>query len=301
MIKQQQTSLSSLALSTLPREKVIVILGPTASGKTALAVKIAKEIGAEIISADSRQVYRKMDIGTGKDLSEYGDVPYHLINICDPGEKYHLGQFIEDFQQIYQSLLNQKKRIILCGGTGLYIQSVIQGNKYAQIPSQKGFKESLYQLEKEELLDRLVKYAKPNDLFIDLSTKKRIIRGIEILEWLKNNPETLRNNKNLDSIVIGLHPDVTLRREKISKRLAQRIEEGLILEVQTLLDAGVSHAELQYYGLEYKYVSKYLLGELNYTGFYKKLETEIHRYAKRQMTYFRKMEKDGIAINWLDQ
>jgi tRNA dimethylallyltransferase len=300
VITKQQTLLSSLALSSLPREKVIVILGPTASGKTALAVKIAKEINAEIISADSRQVYRQMDIGTGKDLSEYGDVSYHLINICDPGEKYHLGQFIEDFQETYQTLLNQKKRIILCGGTGLYIQSVIQGSKYAQIPSQKGFKESLYQLEKDELLERLAKYDKPNDLFIDLSTKKRIIRGIEILEWLKNNPETLRNNKNLDSIVIGLNPAVTLRREKISKRLDQRIEEGLIFEVQALLESGLSHTELQYYGLEYKYISKYLLGELNYEDFYKKLETEIHRYAKRQMTYFRKMEKDGIIINWLD-
>lgn len=300
MITEQQTLLSSLALSSLPREKVIVILGPTASGKTALAVKIAKEIDAEIISADSRQVYRHMDIGTGKDLSEYGDTPYHLINICDPGEKYHLGQFIEDFQETYQTLLDQKKRIILCGGTGLYIQSVIQGNKYALIPSQKGFKESLYELEKDELLDRLAKYDKPHDLFIDLSTKKRIIRGIEILEWLKNNPETLGNNKNLDSIVIGLNPDVTLRREKISKRLDQRIGEGLILEVEALLESGVSHTELQYYGLEYKYISKYLLGELNYEAFYKKLETEIHRYAKRQMTYFRKMEKDGIIINWLD-
>lgn len=300
MITEQQTLLSSLALSSLPREKVIVILGPTASGKTALAVKIAKEIDAEIISADSRQVYRQMDIGTGKDLSEYGDVPYHLINICDPGQKYHLGQFIEDFQQIYQSLLQQKKRIILCGGTGLYIQSVIQGNKYAQIPSQPGFKEALYQFEKDELLYRLAKYNKPNDLFIDLSTKKRIIRGIEILEWLSNHPEPLRSNGNLDSLLIGLNPDVDLRREKISKRLNQRIDEGLISEVQALLTSGISHAELQYYGLEYKYISKYLLGELSYDNFYKKLETEIHRYAKRQMTYFRKMEKDGIIINWVD-
>jgi tRNA dimethylallyltransferase len=300
VITKQQTLLSSLAISSLPREKVIVILGPTASGKTALAVQIAKEIGAEIISADSRQVYRQMDIGTGKDLSEYGDVPYHLISICDPGEKYHLGQFIEDFQQIYQSLLLQKKRIILCGGTGLYIQSVIQGSKYVKIPSQPGFKEALYQFEKDELIDRLAKYNKPNDLFIDLSTKKRIIRGIEILEWLKNNPEMIRNNESLDSFVIGLNPDVSTRRKKISKRLDQRIEAGLILEVQALLESGVSHTELQYYGLEYKYISKYLLGELNYEEFYKKLETEIHRYAKRQMTYFRKMEKDGIVINWLD-
>lgn len=300
MITKQQTLLSSLAISSLPREKVIVILGPTASGKTALAVKIAKEIGAEIISADSRQVYRQMDIGTGKDLPEYGDVPYHLINICDPGEKYHLGQFIEDFQQIYQSLLLQKKRIILSGGTGLYIQSVIQGSKYVKIPSHPGFKEALYQFEKDELIDRLAKYNKPNDLFIDLSTKKRIIRGIEILEWLKNNPEMILSNESLDSFVIGLNPDVSTRRKKISKRLDQRIEAGLILEVQALLESGVSHTELQYYGLEYKYISKYLLGELNYEEFYKKLETEIHRYAKRQMTYFRKMEKDGIVINWLD-
>lgn len=300
MIDKQQTLLSPLALSTVPKEKVIVILGPTASGKTALAVKIAKELNAEIISADSRQVYRRMDIGTGKDLSEYGDIPHHLINICDPGEKYHLGQFIEDFQRVYESLLSQGKRIILCGGTGLYIQSVLQGNKYAQIPSQPGFKEALYQFDHEELLTRLSKYQKPPDLYLDLSTKKRIIRGIEVLEWLKHHSLAPMNNKNLDSLVIGLNPDVMLRREKISNRLKQRIKDGLIAEVEGLLVSGVSHAELQYYGLEYKYVSKYLLGELNYADFYKKLETEIHRYAKRQMTYFRKMEKDGITINWID-
>lgn len=300
MIDKQQTLLSSLALSKLPKEKVIVILGPTASGKTALAVKIAKELNAEIISADSRQVYRKMDIGTGKDLSEYGNIPHHLINICDPGEKYHLGQFIEDFQQVHESLLLANKRIILCGGTGLYIQSVLQGNKYAQIPSQPGFKEALYQFDKDELLSRLSGYQKPADLFIDLSTKKRIIRGIEILEWLKNHSLTTITNKNLDSLVIGLNPDVTQRRKKISDRLKQRVQEGLITEVEELLASGIDHAQLQYYGLEYKYVSKYLLGELNYADFYKKLETEIHRYAKRQMTYFRKMEKDGIKIHWID-
>ncbi|MDH5828538.1 tRNA (adenosine(37)-N6)-dimethylallyltransferase MiaA [Sphingobacterium faecium] len=300
MINKQQLFLSSLALSELPKEKVIVILGPTASGKTALAVKIAKEIKAEIISADSRQVYRDMNIGTGKDLCEYGDVPYHLINICEPGEKYHLGQFIADFQQIYQSLLLQKKRIILCGGTGLYIQSVIQGNKYAQIPSLPGFKEGLYGFEMDQLLNRLSQYDKPHDFFIDLSTKKRIIRGIEILEWLKTNTIPLSTNENLDSIVIGLNPEVSLRRQKISNRLDQRLQDGLIQEVQTLIKKGISHAELQYYGLEYKYVSKYLLGELTYDDFHKKLETEIHRYAKRQMTYFRKMEKDGIKINWID-
>lgn len=291
MINKQQALLSSLALSTLPKERVIVILGPTASGKTALAVEIAKEINAEIISADSRQVYRQMDIGTGKDLSEYGDVPYHLINICNPGEKYHLGQFIEDFQLIYKSLLLQNKRIILCGGTGLYIQSVIQGNKYAQIPSEPGFKETLYPLEKDTLLSRLRTYEKPTDLFIDVSTKKRIIRGIEILEWLKKNPETPTKNENLDVLVLGLNPDRLQRREKISRRLQQRIQQGLIKEVEMLLISGVSHVELQYYGLEYKYTSKYLLGELTYNDFYQKLEIEIHRYAKRQMTYFRKMEK----------
>ncbi|UIR55808.1 tRNA (adenosine(37)-N6)-dimethylallyltransferase MiaA [Sphingobacterium sp. SRCM116780] len=299
MINEQQTLLSSLALTDLPKEKVIVILGPTASGKTALAVQIAKELDAEIISADSRQVYRRMDIGTGKDLSEYQNISYHLINICEPGEKYHLGQFIEDFQQVYQSLLHKKKRIILCGGTGLYLQSIIQGTKYAQIPSQAGFKESLYQLDRNELLDQLANYQKPDDLYIDLSTKKRIIRGIEILEWLKHNPMTTTCSENLNCIVIGINPDVATRRHKISKRLHQRLQEGLIEEVQSLLAGGISHEELHYYGLEYKYVSKYILGQLNYEEFYRKLETEIHRYAKRQMTYFRKMEKDGIKINWI--
>lgn len=240
-----------------------------------------------------------MNIGTGKDLEEYQTIPYHLINICNPGEKYHLGRFISDFQIAKKDIHSRGKTVILCGGTGLYLQAAIQGGKYIQIPSQIGFKESLYQYSEEELRNILNNYEKPDDLFIDYSTKKRMIRGIEILEWLKTNTPSPRKTEELDHVIIGLDPNLNLRRQKISNRLKQRIDQGMIQEVTSLLAKGISHDELQYYGLEYKYISLYLLKELDYESFYQKLETEIHRYAKRQMTFFRKMEKDGLDINWI--
>ncbi len=284
---------------TVPKEKVIVILGPTASGKTKLAVQLAQRIDAEIISGDSRQIYKRMDIGTGKDLSEYQDIPYHLIDTHEPGERYHLGNFIADFHQARQSILERGKHTILCGGTGLYIQSVIQQNPYALIPSIEGLKESLLPLPETELLKRLQEYTLPANFQIDLSTKKRIIRAIEILAFLDTHPDHIAQQQTVDSIVIGLNPSVEIRREHISQRLKQRLNDGLLAEVAKLLTEGITHDQLQYYGLEYKYASFHLLGQLDYPTFTKKLETEIHRYAKRQMTYFRKMEKDGIIIHWV--
>jgi len=291
--------LSLLEQQAVPKEKVIVILGPTASGKTKLAVQLAQQINAEIISADSRQIYRRMDIGTGKDLSEYQDIPYHLIDIHEPGERYHLGNFIADFHQAQQSIAAKGKHTILCGGTGLYIQSVIQQNPYALVPSIEGLKESLLEYSEAELLKRLQEYTPPANFQIDLSTKKRMIRAIEILAFLKLYPDHLGPQRTIDSIVIGLNPPLETRRAHISQRLKQRLKGGFLEEVEKLLAEGITHEQLQYYGLEYKYASLHLLGQLDSPAFITKLETEIHRYAKRQMTYFRKMEKDGIIIHWV--
>jgi len=291
--------LSSLEQHPVPMKKIITILGPTASGKTALAVQLARHIGAEIISADSRQVYRHMDIGTGKDLSEYQDIPYHLIDICEPGEKYHLAQFIHDFQHAHQQILTRNKYTILCGGTGLYLQSVLQHNRYAQIPVIEGFKEQLIQQSRDDLLHILSHYSIPSDFSIDTSTNKRIVRAIEILEFLKYNPADSAPQPQTQSIVFGLNPPVEARRQQISNRLRHRLEQGFLEEVSHLLAQGLRHLDLQYYGLEYKYASLYLLGEIDESYFMHKLETEIHRYAKRQMTYFRKMEKDGVQIHWI--
>ncbi|WP_286768098.1 MULTISPECIES: tRNA (adenosine(37)-N6)-dimethylallyltransferase MiaA [Sphingobacterium] len=299
MIDRLKYTLSLLEQQTVPKEKVIVILGPTASGKTKLAVQLAQRIDAEIISGDSRQIYKRMDIGTGKDLSEYQDIPYHLIDTHEPGERYHLGNFIADFHQARQSILERGKHTILCGGTGLYIQSVIQQNPYALIPSIEGLKESLLPLPETELLKRLQEYTLPANFQIDLSTKKRIIRAIEILAFLDIHPDHIAQQQTVDSIVIGLNPSVEIRREHISQRLKQRLNDGLLAEVAKLVTEGITHDQLQYYGLEYKYASFHLLGQLDYPAFITKLETEIHRYAKRQMTYFRKMEKDGIMIHWV--
>lgn len=299
MIDRLKYTLSLLEQQTVPKEKVIVILGPTASGKTKLAVQLAQRIDAEIISGDSRQIYKRMDIGTGKDLSEYQDIPYHLIDTHEPGERYHLGNFIADFHQARQSILERGKHTILCGGTGLYIQSVIQQNPYALIPSIEGLKESLLPLPETELLKRLQEYTLPANFQIDLSTKKRIIRAIEILAFLDTHPDHIAQQQTVDSIVIGLNPSVEIRREHISQRLKQRLNDGLLAEVAKLVTEGITHDQLQYYGLEYKYASFHLLGQLDYPAFITKLETEIHRYAKRQMTYFRKMEKDGIMIHWV--
>ncbi|MFE7087525.1 tRNA (adenosine(37)-N6)-dimethylallyltransferase MiaA [Sphingobacterium spiritivorum] len=282
-------------------KNVIIILGPTASGKTALAVALAKKINGAIISADSRQVYRHMDIGTGKDLKEYEDIPYYLIDICEPGEKYNLSHFQHDFQKAYLDIVKSGRQPILCGGTGLYIQSVIQEKPYSHVPVNAELREELETLSREELLTRLDQQSIPADLRIDTSTRKRMIRGLEILAGLAKyeRPAKLVST-SFTYQVFGIDPPVEIRRAKISQRLKQRIDQGLTEEVQHLLSRGVTHDDLQYYGLEYKYISYYLAGYLDWESCFTKLETEIHRYAKRQMTYFRKMEKDNIQIQWLE-
>jgi len=281
--------------------KLLVILGPTASGKTNLAVKIASKIEGEVISADSRQVYKGMDIGTGKDLNEYETfkVPFHLIDLVPAGEKYFLGNFQQDFFKVFKEIQLRNHQAILCGGTGLYIQSVLLDFWQTQIPNDLDFRKSLEQKSYEELLNIFKEYK--TAFKFDTSTIKRLTRAIEILEYLIKNSDFKPNvfQKPLFKIY-GLSPSLENRREKISKRLKERIEhQGLITEVENLLNDGVSENMLLYYGLEYRYICEYLKGKRSYKEMYDKLEVEIHRFAKRQMTFFRSLEKKDIKINWI--
>lgn len=281
-------------------EDLIIILGPTASGKTKLAVELAKHTNAEIISADSRQVYRGMNIGTGKDLQEYDDVPYHLIDIIDPVQKYHVAQFIEDFEEAYQCIRAKEKRVIVCGGTGFYLESLLKARPYTLVPIDLSLRDNMANLSKEQIQESLQRELVPEDFKIDYSSRKRMIRAYEILQWLKCNPKVELTPQPLyKAYIVGINPDVELRRSRISKRLYARLEEGMIDEVKDLLASGVSYTDLEYYGLEYKYISYLLKGEMDLPQMTQKLETEIHRYAKRQMTFFRKMERDGFMIHWI--
>lgn len=287
---------------------LLVILGPTASGKTHLATRVADQLNGEIISADSRQVYRDMNIGTGKDLEEYRvngkDIPYHLIDILDAGEQYNVNGYQTDFREAFMQVAAQGHCPVVCGGTGFYIHSVLQGHAYFSIPVSETLRTGLENLSSTELLAKFEEMRTSYRALADTSTRKRLIRAIEISTFLKENPEEeyrfTQDSPVYQSIVFGLDPPVDLRRERISRRLNFRLENGLIEEVQILLDRGITPAQLIYYGLEYKFVTYYLTGQMPYEEMAKQLETEIHRFAKRQMTFFRKMEKDGISIRWLD-
>lgn len=278
---------------------LIVILGPTASGKTRLAVELAKRIGGAIISADSRQIYRYMDIGTGKDLDEYGTVPYHLIDIVEPGTLYNVSQYRQDALAAIQEVRQAGKRPILCGGTGLYIQTLLQSLPYSDVPVDETLRGALEHLSTPQLAERLAQLPLPANYTPDTSTRKRTIRALEIAEWYKLNPQGKDDSPPLKAHVFGISVPLEERRRRITVRLKQRLQQGLIEEVQSLLDRGLTPAQLFRYGLEYKYVTAYLLSELDYPTLFARLNTEIHRYAKRQMTYFRKMEKDGISIQWV--
>lgn len=280
---------------------LIVILGPTASGKTRLAVRLAEQLNGAIISADSRQVYRGMDIGTGKDLTEYGDIPHYLIDLVAPGTAYHLAQYRRDFPAAMQEIYQRGQQPILCGGSGLYIQSVLQQMPYSDVPVHKQRRAELHHLATSDLRQLLSTLSIPADFKVDTSTKKRLIRAIEIAEWMQSNALPQQDSAPPKAVIFGLNPDVETRRTRITARLKERIQNGLLDEVKRLMASGVSSEQLLYYGLEYKYVTQYLLGELDYNTFFARLNTEIHRFAKRQMTYFRKMEKDGLQIHWLKE
>ena len=285
-------------------QRMITILGPTASGKTPVAAHLAAEIGGEIISADSRQVYRRMDIGTGKDLADYGEVPYHLIDICEPGTKYNLFQYQQDFFDVYQDIQSRGAVPILCGGTGLYIEAVLKGYKLSPVPQNPELRNSLEGKTLEELTKMLVELKAQNGSNMhnktDVDSCQRTIRAIEIETYNLEHPVPLRELPPVDSILIGIDIDRELRRQKITRRLKARLDEGMIDEVKRLLDEGIPADDLIYYGLEYKFVTEYLIGKCTYDEMFTRLEIAIHQFAKRQMTWFRGMERRGFKINWID-
>lgn len=300
---------------------MITILGPTASGKTSLAAALAAQIetldasiwggstkGAEIISADSRQVYRGMDIGTGKDLEDYTVggklIPYHLIDICDAGTKYNLFQYQQDFYDAYQDITQRGVLPILCGGTGLYIESVLKGYHLSPVPQNPALRSSLEGKTLEELTDMLVDLKAKNGSNMhnrtDVDTAQRAIRAIEIETYNLEHPMPERELPAVDSLVIGVSIDRDARRDKITRRLKQRLENGMVEEIKGLLDRGIPAENLLYYGLEYKFITEYVIGKTSYEEMLRGLEIAIHQFAKRQMTWFRGMERRGFTIHWID-
>ena len=282
---------------------LITILGPTASGKTPLAAALADRLGTEIISGDSRQVYRRMDLGTGKDLVDYTvdgrQIPYHLIDIVEPGYKYNVFEYQRDFLKAYQEITEKNKLPILCGGTGMYIESVLKGYRLLPVPENPELRASLEGKSLEELTGILEGYKKLHNS-TDVDTAKRAIRAIEIEEYYKQQPAEYREFPSLKSLIIGVDIDRELRREKITRRLKQRLDEGMVEEVRGLLAEGIDPENLIYYGLEYKFLTQYAIGELTFDEMFHQLETAIHQFAKRQMTWFRGMERRGFTIHWLD-
>lgn len=288
-------------------QRLITILGPTACGKTSLAVALAARVGGEIISADSRQVYRRMDIGTGKDLADYTfngrTIPYHLIDICEPGTKYNLFQYQQDFLQAYEDIISRGAQPILCGGTGLYIESVLKGYSLSPVPQNPELREELADRSLEELTEMLVALKKQTGSNMhnrtDVDTVQRAIRAIEIETYNLHTPMEERQFPKIPYIIIGVDVDREVRRQRITRRLQQRLEEGMVEEVKGLLDSGIPADDLIYYGLEYKYVTEYIIGKLSYEEMFRQLEIAIHQFAKRQMTWFRGMERRGFKIHWL--
>jgi tRNA dimethylallyltransferase len=283
---------------------LITILGPTASGKTKLAVALANEVNAEIISADSRQVYRDMNIGTGKDLDEYSIngklIPFHLIDILEAGERYNVFQFQNDFQFALNSIEKKGKPAILCGGSGQYISSVLQDFKYTAVPVDEKLRADLDQKTEDELKEIFKNQVSDFSQIAKIESRKRLIRAIEINNYLSKNKDFDTTAFKRESLIFGIDLSPEIRRARISARLNSRLENGLIEEVETLLKSGLHPEDLIYYGLEYKFIVDYLLDRYDFDTFVKLLETAIHQYAKRQMTFFRKMEKDGLKINWID-
>lgn len=282
---------------------LITILGPTASGKTTFAANLAARLDSEIISGDSRQVYRRMDIGTGKDLADYEvdgkKIPYHLIDIAEPGYKYNVFEFQRDFLNAYQDIRERGKTPILCGGTGLYIESVLKGYKLLPVPENKELREKLQNCSLAELTEMLKRYKTLHNT-TDVDTVKRAIRAIEIEEYYQSQPKDVSAFPQINSVIIGVDIDREERRRKISARLRSRLDEGMVDEVRTILDSGVSPEDMIYYGLEYKYLTNYIIGNLTYEQMVSELEIAIHQFAKRQMTWFRGMERRGLKINWMD-
>jgi len=283
--------------------ELITILGPTASGKTPFAAALAARLDTEIISADSRQIYKGMTIGTGKDLEDYvvdgKTIPYHLIDICEPGYKYNVFEYQHDFFKAFKEIREKGKLPILCGGTGLYIESVLKGYRLLDVPQNPELRERLKDKTLSELETILGSYKKLHNK-TDVDTAQRAIRAIEIEEYYLTQSPEVNDYDPVNSLIIGVSIDRELRRKKITSRLKKRLEEGMVEEIQQLLDSGISPEDLIYYGLEYKFLTQYVIGQLSYQEMFEQLEIAIHQFAKRQMTWFRGMERRGFQIHWVD-
>ena len=287
----------------MPDYELITILGPTASGKTPFATALAAELNTEIISADSRQIYRGMDLGTGKDLADYTindrEIHYHLIDIVEPGYKYNVFEYQRDFLKAYETIKQKGCLPVLCGGTGMYLESVLKGYRLMPVPENPELRTRLADKSLETLTGILQQYKTLHNS-TDVDTVKRAIRAIEIEEYYAKHPIAEREFPQLNSLIIGVDIDRDLRREKISRRLRQRLDEGMVDEVKQLLAQGIKAEDLIYYGLEYKFLTLYAIGKLTYEEMFAQLETAIHQFAKRQMTWFRGMERRGFTIHWVD-
>jgi tRNA dimethylallyltransferase len=282
---------------------MITILGPTASGKTALAANVAYRMNGEVISADSRQVYRNMNIGTGKDYGDYSiegrEVPFHLVDICEAGEKYSVYRYQKDFLTVYNEIVGRNKLPVLCGGTGMYIESVLKGYRLLKVPVDKSLRDNLERKTMDEMKDILDGYRNLHNI-TDISQRKRLVRAIEIAKYYSDHNIEEEEFPEINSLVTGIKFDRNSRRKRISDRLRARFEDGMVEEVKSLLESGVSEETLIYYGLEYKFITWYLQEKISYDEMFSQLETSIHRFAKRQMTWFKRMERNGIEIKWLD-
>ena len=282
---------------------LIVVLGPTASGKTGFAACLAYDLDGEVISADSRQVYKRMDLGTGKDYGDYivngKKIPAHLIDIHEPGYKYNVYEYQKDFLDVYRDIHNRNKQPILCGGTGMYIEAVLKGYKLLPVSPDHSFRAELEHYDHEELKVMLRSMSTSLHNTTDLTSKKRTIRAIEIAKYYKENPDLDMDFPAINPFIFGISFERTIQRQRITERLKQRLEEGMVEEVQSLINEGTPVDDLVYYGLEYKYLALYVKGELSYDEMFRQLNTAIHQFAKRQMTWFRKMERNGTKIHWL--
>ncbi len=282
--------------------KIITVLGPTATGKTSFAAHLALKIDAEIISADSRQIYRGMDIGTGKDLEDYTiekvKIPYHLIDIHDAGYEYNLYEYKNDFIKVYKDIQARKKKVILAGGSGLYLEAVLADYELYNAPINKELREQLKDKELEELITILKNTEIKLHNSTDLTSKKRVIRAIEIAKT--ENKEQFRNDLELKPLIFGINFERKIVKKRITERLNARLKEGMIAEVEKLHESGLSFEKLKYYGLEYKFIAQYLNKEINYNDMKQKLNSAIHQFSKRQMTWYRRMEKNGFKIHWLE-
>lgn len=283
---------------------MISILGPTATGKTQLAAQIANKLNAEIISADSRQVYKGMDIGTGKDLSDYivegKTIPFHLIDIVEPGYEYNVYEFQKDFLNVYDDITSRGKEVVLCGGTGMYIEAVLRGYKLINVPDNIMLRNELSAFSDEELIKTLKSFKSIHNI-TDTNDRKRLIRAIEIQTYYAKHPELERDYPKFNNTIFGIKFEREEIRKRITQRLKNRLEkEDMLKEINNLLNKGVTPEQLKFYGLEYKFLTQYVIGEICFDEMFKLLNTAIHQFAKRQMTWFRRMEKNGFEINWID-